>query len=118
MKSAESRFWSYVEKTEGCWYWKGACLGGYGRFHVGGSSEKGTKRQMKAHRYAYELLRQPIPQGATIDHLCRIPSCVNPWHLEVVTIEENQRRVPRRRRHCLTCTCVVTADGKREENPC
>lgn len=27
-----------------------------------------------------------------IDHLCRVRNCCNPWHLEIVTKSENQRR--------------------------
>ena len=27
-----------------------------------------------------------------LDHLCRVPGCVNPFHLEAVTNEENIRR--------------------------
>ncbi len=45
-----------------------------------------------AHRRVYELLRGPIPEGLTLDHLCRERSCVNPDHLEPVTFRENIRR--------------------------
>ena len=47
---------------------------------------------MLAHRYYYEKLRGPIPEGMQIDHLCRLPACVNPDHLEVVTPTQNVRR--------------------------
>jgi hypothetical protein len=40
----------------------------------------------------YELLVGPIPAGLVIDHLCRVPSCMNPAHLEPVTNAENIRR--------------------------
>lgn len=42
-----------------------------------------------AHRVAYELCIGPIPTGLTIDHLCRNTRCVNPKHLEAVTLREN-----------------------------
>jgi hypothetical protein len=45
-----------------------------------------------AHRAAYTLLREPIPPGKHLDHLCRVRACVNPWHLDVVTCTENIRR--------------------------
>lgn len=45
-----------------------------------------------AHREAYRLWRGPIPDGLEIDHLCRVRRCVNPWHLEAVTHQENVAR--------------------------
>jgi hypothetical protein len=50
-----------------------------------------------AHRIAYELLVEPVPEGLVIDHLCRVRNCVNPAHLEPVTNEENLRRGTRDR---------------------
>jgi hypothetical protein len=49
-------------------------------------------RTWAAHRAAYTLLVAPIPDGLTIDHLCRNTSCVNPAHLEPVTQRENGLR--------------------------
>ena len=89
------RFWRYVDKTDDCWLWTGAVCRGYGHFCI---SQRPTKT-MKAHRFAYELITGPIPDGLTIDHLCRNPLCVNPDHLEPVTISENRSRVPRKT-HC------------------
>lgn len=54
-----------------------------------------------ATRVFYEALIGPIPagpdhgkKGATLelDHLCRNPPCVNPWHCEPVTTRENLMR--------------------------
>jgi len=45
-----------------------------------------------AHRFGYELLVGPIPTGLTLDHLCRVRTCVNPAHLEPVSIGENVLR--------------------------
>jgi hypothetical protein len=56
---------------------------------------------------SYETFVGPIPDGLTIDHLCCNPPCINPEHLEVVTMRENLRRgrspvgVNARRTHCL-----------------
>ncbi len=75
---------SYIPVTEsGCWIWIGSCdRGGYGKILVYG-------KQRIAHRYAYELYIGPIPDGFTLDHLCRVRPCVNPSHLEPVTMKIN-----------------------------
>lgn len=80
------RFWSKVEKTENCWLWTSVLRKGYGRFKVAG-------HYVSAHRFAYELLVSEIPEGMTIDHVvCADRACVNPDHMEVVTLAENTAR--------------------------
>ena len=81
------RFWRRVHHDpNGCWTWTGPQNGyGYGRyFHDG--------RYSMAHRWAYEQLAGPITEGKQLDHLCRNRLCVNPEHLEQVTIRENVLR--------------------------
>lgn len=84
MQSNPARFWNYVDKSGECWEWQGTRDRGYGRCFVGR-----PKRYSPAHRVAYELAVGPIPEGLTLDHLCRNPGCVNPAHLEPVTNREN-----------------------------
>lgn len=82
------RFWTKVDRggPEDCWEWRAhVSRSGYGTFSMQG----GTKR---AHRVAYELVLGPIPDGLTLDHLCRNTRCVNPRHLEPVTVEVNVLR--------------------------
>jgi hypothetical protein len=105
-KPAADRFWPKVSKTETCWLWTaGANNMGYGLFWSGGARSQG--RRLLAHRFAYELLVGPIPDGLTIDHLCRVPLCCRPDHLEPVTMRENLRRGngwsgrKARQTHCL-----------------
>jgi hypothetical protein len=81
-----ARFWSYVGFTDCCWNWRGGANSkGYASFWLEGKT-------IMAYRYSYELLREPIPEGLHIDHLCRNPLCVNPDHLEPVTLAENVLR--------------------------
>lgn len=47
---------------------------------------------LSSHRFSYELLKDKIPKGLQIDHLCRNRKCVNSDHLETVTQRENSRR--------------------------
>jgi hypothetical protein len=85
-QSVEERFWAKVNKTETCWLWTGAKHEkGYGLLKVAGQMHR-------AHRFVYELLVGPIPEGLSLDHLCRVRNCVNPNHLEPVTTGENIRR--------------------------
>lgn len=87
--STEDRFWSKVDKTDGCWLWTDAPNGnGYGTFKANGVSEM-------AHRYSLKLTGQQLTDGLTIDHLCRVRLCVNPAHLEEVTYAENLLRAAR-----------------------
>lgn len=86
------RFMSHVmpEPMSGCWLWIGGRSGnGYGLW---GIREKGLKRTEGAHRRSYFLHKGKIPNGMVIDHLCRNRCCVNPDHLEVVTMSENVNR--------------------------
>jgi hypothetical protein len=84
------RFWAKVEKTEGCWLWTGAVdKRGYGR--VGRRSRReGWSRTFLAHRVAYAYATGASP--TELDHLCRVPACVRPDHLEPVFHVENVRR--------------------------
>jgi len=79
-------FWPRVDKTDGCWLWKGSLSTlGYARWRLDG-------RQQGAHRIAYEALVGPVPEGLELDHLCRVRHCVNPAHLEPVTHRDNVLR--------------------------
>lgn len=63
----------------------------YGRLSV---SILGEQVRLSAHRLSYTLGNGMIPVGLQLDHLCRIPACVRPCHLEPVTIRENLLRSP------------------------
>ena len=102
-KTWENRFWSYVDKGDGCWNWTGtrtrtvvrscnpnsrAKVDEYGTLRI--LTDK--VRNYKAHRLSYALVKGQIPDGLVIDHLCKNTLCVNPEHLEAVTQRINSIR--------------------------
>lgn len=102
LRTDEQKFYAGVRvDAEGCWLWTRAKSGaGYGQLRVAG-------KVVYAHRFAYELLVGPIPEGLTLDHLCRVRACANPKHLEAVTLRANLLRGTSRnannarKTHCL-----------------
>jgi hypothetical protein len=87
------------EPNTGCWLWAASWnTTGYGNFWW-------EKRCHTAHRFIYERLFGS-QDGNEIDHLCRTPCCVNPVHLESVTVKvNNDRRIGlgkgnRKKTHC------------------
>lgn len=79
-------FWSKVDAGGDCWEWISSTYRGYGIFRVW------KQATFRAHRYAWEQLIGPIPDGLHLDHLCRNKRCVNPDHLEPVTPRVNTQR--------------------------
>lgn len=105
----KAKFWARVDVPLGrhwqrrCWKWNGAITtdrpagptGGWGGGY-GCLREPITGRWIRAHRYIWELLHGPIPDGMLIGHICsRFGSkkdnrdCVNPNHLILVNHSEN-----------------------------
>lgn len=85
----EQRFWSMVEKTDGCWLWTGALNdAGYGMISDRAGTVSGSTAK-RAHRMSYELHKGPIPDGLHLLHSCDVRKCVNPDHLSVGTNQDN-----------------------------
>lgn len=77
---------SYLKTSCGCWIWLGEeNRNGYGRF-------KRRGKKIMAHKYYFQLFKGPIQRGLVLDHLCRNRACVNPEHLEPVTVQVNTLR--------------------------
>jgi hypothetical protein len=75
-----------VEEATGCWLWQGSIdRYGYGQRRYRGSLTT-------AHRAVYQELWGPISAGLDLDHLCRVPRCVNPDHMEPVSRQTNVLR--------------------------
>lgn len=82
--SLAERFWSHVQRGEGCWTWQAArSRDGYGKFQL--------RRRVvaRAHRVAWMLAHGEIPAGQVVRHDCDNPLCVRPDHLRLGSQREN-----------------------------
>ena len=79
-------WWSRVDVDEQdkCWGWLWSCGShGYGQTWDGSTV-------VLAHRVAWCLHhKQQLPEGMTVDHICAWRKCCNPYHLRLLTNEEN-----------------------------
>jgi hypothetical protein len=76
-QNALDKFFSKVEKTDGCWFWKGgrqSRIYSYGIFSLDGEN-------VYAHRLSWIIHYGKIENNLCVLHKCDIPLCVNPDHL-------------------------------------
>jgi len=81
------RFWNTVERTSGCWNWKGYYSKAKDRpwrayFWLDG-------KMRSAPRLAWTLANGPIPEDMLVCHRCDNPPCTNPDHLFLGTCKDN-----------------------------
>jgi hypothetical protein len=71
-RSVEARIGKRIEpQSNGCWLWVAGKSGGYGT-HAAARI---------VHRFVYETLVGPIPEGHVLHHECETKDCCNPAHL-------------------------------------
>lgn len=114
--------------TNDCWVYAGL-LNAYGYGYVYEFIDGKQCNQM-VHRVMYEAVKNKIPKGLYIDHLCRNRSCINPDHLEPITNRQNVLRGEgyaaknAKKTHCIRghilkgVNLYVTPSGKRNCKKC
>lgn len=129
MKTPALHLWwrSFDVSPDGCWIWRRQVnRTGYALHNADGLT-------VLAHRWGYKQLVADIPFGLALDHLCHNASlcrppleclhrrCVNPMHLEPVTLAENNRRAMRdscRKGHPWTPESIIARGTGRECRIC
>lgn len=97
-----TRFHSKYKRSDGCWLWlAGRYPRGYGMVNLG-RNMRGRQFTTYAHRVSYLLAHGEIPVGAVVMHICDVPACVNPAHLQLGTQGDNVRDCYAKGRHPIT----------------
>ena len=75
-----------INEVTGCWH----RVGKRKRERLLFKDSEGNPKYL--YRVVYEALIGEFPEELKLDHLCRNPKCINPWHLEPVTSQVNTQR--------------------------
>lgn len=89
----------------GCAIWLGA-VGTRKHHGYGKAWDALLKKNVLAHRLAWELMKGQVPDGMLVLHKCDVRCCVNPDHLYIGTYADNVHDVDKRgRRNKWKETC-------------
>lgn len=92
-----------------CWDWKGKSIkAGYGRLHF-------KSKYYSAHRFSYEYFIEKIPKDLWVLHKCDRPVCINPSHLFLGTVQDNNADCVKKGRH-KTYPNAIKPKGEMHKN--
>ena len=84
-------FSNFSISDTGCWIWQKTIMqhGGYGQI---GSTVNNKRQILYTHKVSYEHFVGKIPTGFELHQICLNRKCLNPNHLELLSIKESRIR--------------------------
>ena len=124
-KFVENHLSNYVETAAGCWEYQGSCTPeGYGKIRTSIGDGSRAKYGYRLHRISYYYHNHTDPASLVVRHDCDNPCCINPAHLRLGTVLDNNRDCMERGRIAkgekvgtskLTNECVINIKKRLRE---